>query len=63
MEGRGRKDDKPELIRNRLDVYRKQTEPLLNYYDEKNLLESVNGDQDLEEVNNNILNVLKEKVI
>ena len=63
LEARGRKDDKPELIRNRLNVYRKQTEPLLNYYDEKNLLEPVNGDQDLKEVNNNILNVLKEKVI
>ena len=51
------------MIRNRLNVYRKQTEPLLNYYGEKNLLEPVNGDQDLEEVNNNILNVLKEKVV
>ncbi len=63
LQSRGRNDDKPELIRNRLNVYREQTEPLLGFYSEKKLLESVNGDQGLEEVNNNILNVLKEKVI
>jgi len=63
LQSRGRNDDKPELIRNRLNVYREQTEPLLGFYSEKKLLESLNGDQDLEEVNNNILNVLKEKVI
>lgn len=63
LQSRGRNDDKPELIRNRLNVYREQTEPLLGFYSKKKLLESVNGDQVLEEVNNNILNVLKEKVI
>ena len=63
LQSRGRNDDKPELIRNRLDVYRKQTEPLLDFYSEKKLLESINGDQNLKNVNGNILNVLKEKVI
>ena len=63
LQSRGRNDDKPELIRNRLDVYRKQTEPLLDFYSEKKLLESINGDQNLKNVNSNILNVLKEKVI
>ena len=63
LQSRGRNDDKPELISNRLNVYREQTEPLLGFYSEKKLLESVNGDQGLDEVNNNILNVLKEKVI
>ena len=63
LQNRGRNDDKPELIINRLNVYRKQTEPLLDFYSEKKLLEAINGDQDLEGVNNNILNVLREKVI
>ena len=63
LQSRGRNDDKPELIRNRLDVYRKQTEPLLDFYSEKKLLESINGDQNLKNVNGNILNVLMEKVI
>ena len=63
LQNRGRNDDKPELIKNRLNVYRKQTEPLLGFYSEKKLLETINGDQALEGVNNNILNVLREKVI
>jgi len=63
LQNRGRNDDKPELIINRLNVYRKQTEPLLGFYSEKKLLETINGDQALEGVNNNILNVLREKVI
>ena len=32
LAGRGRTDDTPEVIRQRLVAYRKQTEPLLNYY-------------------------------
>ena len=60
---RGRDDDEPELIRNRLDVYRNQTEPLLVFYDERKLLNSINGDQELDDVNNNIMNVLRAKVI
>ena len=63
LQSRGRNDDKPKLIRNRLDVYRDQTEPLLGYYNEKKLLDSINGDQEMEDVNSNILNVLTEKVI
>ena len=63
LQNRGRNDDKPELIINRLGVYRKQTEPLLDFYNEKKLLEGINGDQNLEIVNNDILNILKEKVV
>ena len=33
-----REDDKEEAILNRLDVYEKNTEPLINYYREKGLL-------------------------
>ena len=40
-----------------------QTEPLLGYYSEKKLLDSIKGDQNLEDVNTGILNVLAEKVI
>ena len=63
LQARGRNDDKPHLIRNRLNVYRDQTEPLLGYYNEKKLLDSINGDQKMEDVNSSILNVLTEKVI
>ena len=48
---RGRsQDDKPETIRNRLEVYRQKTAPLIDYYQKQGNLHSVNGDLTLEEV-------------
>jgi adenylate kinase len=43
LAGRGRADDTPEVIRQRLVAYRKQTEPLLNYYSRRQLLKSIDG--------------------
>lgn len=45
-----RKDDTVETASNRLDVYDKQTAPLLDYYSKQGLLVNVNGDQSLEKV-------------
>ena len=39
-----REDDKPEVIRERLNIYRKQTEPLIDYYTKKGLLRNVRCD-------------------
>jgi adenylate kinase len=36
-----REDDKPEVIQERLNVYRKKTEPLIEYYKKKGLLKDV----------------------
>lgn len=36
-----RKDDNPETVKSRLDVYTKQTQPLIAYYQEKGLLYTV----------------------
>lgn len=36
-----REDDQPEVVQRRLDVYRKQTAPLMEYYKRKNLLRDV----------------------
>ena len=36
-----REDDKPEVIKERLDVYRRQTAPLIEYYNNKGLLRNV----------------------
>ena len=63
LAGRGREDDKPELIKNRLKVYRNQTEPLLEFYNERSLLETINGDQSETDVSSMIFNVLKAEVI
>jgi len=39
----GRSDDTEEVVRNRMEVYRRQTQPLLDYYAEHNKLLRVNG--------------------
>jgi adenylate kinase len=38
-----RKDDSEEIIKNRLEVYKKQTEPLVIFYSELGLLEDIDG--------------------
>ena len=43
LAGRGRSDDSPDVIRQRLVAYRKQTEPLLEYYGRRGLLKSIDG--------------------
>ncbi|RDI46137.1 adenylate kinase [Nocardia mexicana] len=56
MMGRGRADDTEEVIRNRMRVYREETEPLLEHYD--GLVVSVDGVGEVEEVNNRLLRAL-----
>jgi adenylate kinase len=38
-----REDEKPEVISQRLEVYDSQTKPLIDFYDNKNLLRNING--------------------
>ncbi len=45
-----RKDDNPETIKRRLDVYREQTAPLIGYYREKGLLVEIDGTGDPEKI-------------
>jgi len=45
-----RDDDREETIRKRLEVYRKQTEPLVSYYQKKGNLYRVDGTRSIEEV-------------
>ena len=45
-----RADDSEETIKNRLEVYRAQSEPLIAYYEQKGLLLSINGDQTINNV-------------
>jgi adenylate kinase len=49
-----RDDDKPEVIRHRLDTYHSKTEPLIEYYEKKGVLQRVDGDRDPEEVTDDI---------
>ena len=45
-----RDDDKPETVKNRLDVYHKQTQPLIDFYEAKGILKSVDGSVPMEDV-------------
>jgi len=49
-----RDDDKPETIRNRLEVYHDQTEPLIDWYEQRSLLRRFDGTRTPEEVNSHI---------
>jgi adenylate kinase len=53
-----RKDDKPEVVQHRLGVYHAETEPLIGYYRNKNLLVTVDGQKKPAEVTEDILKVL-----
>ncbi|MBR4706492.1 MAG: nucleoside monophosphate kinase, partial [Pseudobutyrivibrio sp.] len=53
-----REDDKPETVKKRLDVYHDQTQPLIDYYQGKGILKSVNGTQPMEKVFEDITNIL-----
>jgi adenylate kinase len=45
-----RDDDNEETIQNRLEVYRKQTEPLIDYYRKRNKLETIDADGSIDDV-------------
>ena len=45
-----RADDNEETVKNRLDVYTKQTSPLVDYYKDRGVLVNIDGDGDINEV-------------
>ena len=57
-----RKDDAPETVRRRLQVYHEQTEVLKDFYAKLGKLRSVEGDQTIEGANEDILAAIGAKV-
>jgi adenylate kinase len=53
-----RDDDKPEVIERRLRVYHDQTEPLVDYYDQRGILRRVDGTRGPAEVHDHIRAVI-----
>ena len=49
-----RDDDKPDVIKHRLDQYRSKTEPLVAWYDDRGLLERVDGAKEPDQVGEDI---------
>ncbi|PSB14420.1 adenylate kinase [filamentous cyanobacterium CCP2] len=57
--GRGRKDDTETVIRHRLDVYRQQTAPLIDFYRQRNQLVSIDGDQPVDQLTTELQQVIQ----
>ncbi|MEG0191342.1 MAG: adenylate kinase [Lachnospiraceae bacterium] len=53
-----RDDDKPETVLKRLGVYHEQTQPLINYYEDKHILKEVDGTMDMNDVFHAIVDIL-----
>lgn len=58
LAGRGRADDTPEVIKQRLVAYRDQTSPLLEYYEKAGLLKTIDGLGTIDEIFQRIQTVL-----
>jgi adenylate kinase len=56
-----RKDDAEEAIRRRLEIYHDQTEPLKDFYAERNLLVTVDAEQEIPKVTEDILGAVGRK--
>ncbi len=54
-----RDDDREEVVRQRFAVYRKSTQPLIDYYRKKGILYEVDGTKDIESVKSDILSILE----
>ena len=55
-----RDDDKAETVKNRLNVYHEQTQPLIDFYEKKGVLKSVDGTVDMQDVFAAIVSILGE---
>ena len=53
-----RADDRPETVKARLDVYHRQTAPILPYYRERDILRRVNGMAEIDSVTRAIEKIL-----
>lgn len=55
----GRSDDTESTIRHRLEVYRERTEPLIDFYRSRQQLVSIDGNQPIEDVNEDLAKVVQ----
>lgn len=55
-----RNDDKEETVLKRLNIYHEQTQPLIEYYENKKVLLTVDGTKEIKAITDDIVNVLGE---
>jgi adenylate kinase len=58
----GRLDDTEAVIRNRLKEYHEKTEPVLNFYKERNIFYGINGENTIPEVNKDIETIVNKEL-
>lgn len=52
-----RDDDYPDAIKQRLEIYHKDTEPILDYYKKKGILYKIRGEQNIKDVNKDVIKI------
>jgi adenylate kinase len=57
-----RDDDTEDTIMSRLEVYKNQTAPLIDFYGQKDMLDSVNGDAQMDEIFSNMCRAIEERI-
>jgi len=55
-----REDDKEEVIKNRLEVYTRNTKPLIDYYQERGVLKSIDGNRTISDIYDDVKVLIKE---
>jgi adenylate kinase len=58
-----REDDKVETVKNRINVYMEQTQPLIAYYDELGLLKRADGTQPIENVTQDLIELYNQYIV
>lgn len=56
--GRSQRDDQPEIVQRRVELFYDRTVPILEYYDRRHSLMTINGDQSPQAVEENIITLL-----
>jgi adenylate kinase len=54
-----REDDKPDTVKHRINVYEEQTQPLVDYYHQRGLLIEIDGNQPIDQVTDDLVNLLE----
>ena len=53
-----REDDKEVTVRKRLNIYHQETSPLIDYYNDRNIVSHINGEADISDVSQSIKEIL-----
>jgi len=57
-----REDDKPEVVRNRINVYLEKTAPLIDYYRKKGVLVEIDGNKPIDDIKEELIAVVKKAI-